>query len=94
MKLLSFNSQQEAYDRTDLDGFIWASDKGNEEAENHVDEEADKSVQVQLAEEPHQVAVLLHCGKGHKHVIPVDEGEKALGHLWEGAELKPDNQTN
>lgn len=73
--------EQEANDRTNLDGLVGAGDQSNEEAEDHVDEEADKSIQVELAKEPHQVAVLLHCGKGHKHVVPIDEGEEALRHL-------------
>uniref|UniRef100_A0A2D4P9I3 Uncharacterized protein n=1 Tax=Micrurus surinamensis TaxID=129470 RepID=A0A2D4P9I3_MICSU len=58
-----------------LDGLIRPSDKSNEEAEHHIDEKADEAIQVQLTEKPHQVAALLHVGKRHKHIIPIDEGE-------------------
>ena len=70
-----------------LDGLVGAGDEGDEEAEDHVDEEADEGVQVDLAEEPHQVAVLLHFGEGNEHIVPVDEGEEALGHHGKGSEL-------
>lgn len=61
---------------SDLDGVIGASDECNEEAQHHVDEEADEGVQVELGEEPHQAASTLlglHGRKRHKHVVAVDE---------------------
>ena len=60
----------------DLDGVIGACDERDEEAEHHVDEQADEGVQVELREEPHQAAAALlrlHGREGHEHVIPVDK---------------------
>lgn len=75
------------YPQPHLNGFVGAGDEGDEEAEDHVDEEADEGVEVDLAEEPDQIAVLLHLGEGDEHIVPVDEGEEALGYHGKGAEL-------
>lgn len=61
-----------------LDGVIGISDKGDEEAEDHVDEERDEGVEVDSAEKPHQVTLLLHVLEGGIHVISVDQREQAL----------------
>lgn len=63
-----------------LDGLVRSGDEGDEQRQDHVDEERDEGVQVDLAEEPHQRAAHLHLGERHKHVVTVDEGEQALRH--------------
>ncbi len=63
------------------------SDECNEEGEHHVDEEGDEGVKVELAEDPHQCAALLHFSKRYKHVISVDQREKALWHHGQRAKL-------
>lgn len=68
--------REEMVEMADLDGVIGAGDECNEEAQHHVDEEADEGVEVQLGEEPHQAAVTLlglHGRERHKHVVSVDE---------------------
>lgn len=60
----------------DLDGVIGTGDERDEEAQHHVDEEADEGVKVDLGEEPDEAAAALlrlHRRKRHKHVIPIDE---------------------
>lgn len=52
-------------------GVIGPGDEGDEEGQHHVDEEGDEGVQVDLAEDPHQKAGVLHLRKCHKHVIAV-----------------------
>lgn len=70
-----------------LDGFIGASDEGDEEAEHHVDEETDEAVQVDLAEQPNQRTLLPHVCERHKHVVPIDEREQTLRDHRERSEL-------
>lgn len=89
----AWNLGSSAAVRSHLDGLVGAGDEGDEEAEDHVDEEADEGVQVDLAEEPHQVTVLLHLGEGDEHIVPVDEREEALRHHGKGAELGWDKAT-
>ena len=72
-----------------LDGVVGVGDDGDEEAEDHVDEERDKSIEVDPAEHPHHAALLLHVLKGGKHVIPVDQREETLRHGVQGPKLKP-----
>ena len=74
----------------DLDGVVGAGDERDEEAEHHVDEQADEGVQVELGEQPDQAAAALlrlHRRERHEHVIAVDEREEALGHHGQRAEL-------
>lgn len=73
---------------SNLDGLVGSCDEGNEQRQHHVYEEGDEGVEVDLAEQPHQRAGLLHLGERHKHVVAVDEGEEALGHHGQGAELR------
>lgn len=61
-----------------LDGVIGVGDEGDEEAEDHVDEEGDEGVEVDPAEGPHQLALLLHVLEGGEHVVPVDQREQTL----------------
>lgn len=56
-----------------LDGFIGVSDDCDEKAEDHVDEERDKCIEVNSAENPNQAAFLLHVFKGGKHVVSIDQ---------------------
>ena len=71
-----------------LNGFIGVRDEGDEQTENHVDEQGHKGVQVDTAVEPHHVALHLHVFERGEHVISVDQGEQALGHGVQCAELK------
>lgn len=61
-----------------LDGVIGVCDDCDEKAEDHVDEERDKGIEVDPAEDPHQATLLLHVLKGGKHVVSVDQGEQTL----------------
>lgn len=63
-----------------LDGVIGVSDDCDEKAEDHVDEERDKGIEVDSAEDPHQAALPLHVLEGGIHVISVDQGEQTLRH--------------
>lgn len=63
-----------------LDGVVGVSDDCDEKAEDHVDEERDKGIKVNSAENPHQAAFLLHVFKGGKHVVSIDQGEQTLRH--------------
>ena len=74
-----------------LDGFIGVGDEGDEEAEHHVDEEGDEWVEVDPAEQPHQVRLVPHGFEGSVHVVPVDEREETLCHLVQGPELEGDS---
>lgn len=65
-------------DKLYLDGLVGSCDEGNEQRQHHVYEEGDEGVQVDLAEQPHHRAGLLHLGERHKHVVAVNEGEEAL----------------
>ena len=69
------------------DGVVGSGDECDEEGQHHVDEEGDEGVEVDLTEDPHQGAAPLHLSKRHKHVVPVDEREQALGNRGQGAEL-------
>ena len=69
------------------DGVVGSGDECDEEGQHHVDEEGDDGVEVDLTEDPHQGAASLHLRERHKHVVPVDEREQALGHRGQGAEL-------
>lgn len=59
-------------------GVIGSSYECNEEGQHHVDEERDKGVKVNLAENPNQSATLLHLSKRYEHVVSVDQREQAL----------------
>jgi len=75
----------------DLDSVVGAGDECDEETQHNVDEEADEGVEVELREEPHQATATLlglHGCKRHEHVVPVDEGEQALGNHGQRAELQ------
>lgn len=61
-----------------LDGVVGVGDDCDEEAEDHVDEERHKAVEVDSAENPHEAALLLHVLEGGKHVVSVDQREEAL----------------
>lgn len=63
-----------------LDGVVGVSDDRDEKAEDHVDEERHKGIEVDSAEHPHQAALLLHVTEGGKHVVTVDQGEQTLRH--------------
>lgn len=60
------------------DGVVCSGDQSDEEGEHHVDEQRDEGVKVDLAEDPHQRAALLHLSKRHKHVVSVDERKQTL----------------
>lgn len=66
---------------------IGSGDKCNEEGQHHVDEERDKGVKVDLAEDPHHCPTLLHLGKRYKHVVSVYQREQALWHHGQRAKL-------
>lgn len=57
---------------------IGSGDECNEEGQHHVDEERDKGVKVDLAEDPHHCPTLLHLSKRYKHVVSVYQREQAL----------------
>lgn len=61
-----------------LNSLVGPSDESNEQRQDHVDEQGDESVEVELAERPNQSAALLHLRERHKHVVPINEGEQAL----------------
>ena len=73
-----------------LDGLVGVGDEGDEEAEHHVDEEGDEGVEVDSAEQPHQVRLVPHGFEGGVHVVAVDEREETLRHLVQGSELEGD----
>lgn len=75
-----------------LNGLIGSCDESDEQRQNHVDEEGDEAVQVNLAEQPHQSAALLHLRERHEHVVPVNEGEQALRYHGQRAELRRENR--
>jgi len=75
-----------------LDSLVSSGDERDKQRQHHVDEEGDEGVQVHLAEQPHQSAALLHLRERHKHVVPVDEGEEALGHHGQRTELRDTEQ--
>lgn len=70
-----------------LDGVVGVGDDCDEQAEDHVDEERHKGVEVNPAEDPHHAVLVLHVLEGGKHVVSVDQGEETLGHRVQGAEL-------
>lgn len=70
-----------------FDGLVSAGDERDEQRQDHVDEERDEGVQVDLAEQPHQGAAVLHFSKRHEHVVPVNQGEEALRHHGQRPEL-------
>lgn len=74
-----------------LNGFIGVCNERDEQTEDHVDEQGHKGVEVETTVEPHQVAFLLHVFKGREHVVAIDQGEQALGHSVQCAELKENN---
>lgn len=61
-----------------LDGGVGVGDDRDEKAEDHVDKERYKGVEIDPAENPNQAALLLHVFEGGKHVIPVDQGEQTF----------------
>lgn len=71
-----------------LYSLIGSCDESNKQWQHHVDEEWDEGVQVDLAEQPHQGAALLHPRKRHKHVVSVNEGEQTFWHHGQGTELR------
>lgn len=75
-----------------LDGVVGVGDEGDEEAEDHIDEERDKGVEIDPAEHPHQLALLLHVLEGGVHVVAIDQGEQALGHRVQRPKLKTENK--
>lgn len=85
---VSFNrKQRDSPDReTNPHGVACVCDKRDEEAEDHVDEEQDEGVEVESAEEPHQVARSPYVLEGVED-ISTDDGEQALGHGVQSLEL-------
>lgn len=71
-----------------LDGVVGVGDDCDEKAEDHVDEERHKGVEVNPAEDPHHAVLVLHVLEGGKHVVSIDQGEQALRHRVQGAELR------
>lgn len=71
-----------------LDCVVCVGDDGDEEAEDHVYEERHKGVEVDSAEDPHQVVLLLHVLESGKHVVSVDQGEETLRHRVQAPELQ------
>lgn len=76
-----------------LDGGVGVGDDRDKKAEDHVDEERHKGVEIDPAENPNKAALLVHVLKGGKHVIPVDQGEQALRHRVQRPELPPKEWT-
>lgn len=72
-----------------LDGAVSVGDDGDKKAEDHVDEERYKAVEIDPAEDPNQAALLLHVLKGGKHVVPVDQREQTLRHRVQRPKLQP-----
>jgi len=58
-----------------LDSLVGITDDTNEQAEDHINEERDEGVQVDFAEDPHSITLLVHLGKCHEHVVTVDQRE-------------------
>lgn len=75
-----------------LDGVVRVGDERDEQTEHHVDEQRHKRVEIQAAEEPHHVTLLLHVLEGGEHVVAVDEGKQTLGNNVQRPELM--NNTN
>ena len=71
-----------------LDGVVGVGDEGDEEAEDHVDEERNKGVEVDPAESPHQAALLLHVLKGGEHIVSVDQREQTFWHCVQRPKLE------
>ncbi len=74
--------------QTDLNGLIGVSDKSDEQAEHHVDEEGDEGIEVESAEKPNHVALVSHLQKGGIHVVSIDEREEALCHFVKRSKLE------
>lgn len=79
--------------RSHLDGGVGVGDDRDKKAEDHVDEERHKGVEIDPAENPNEAALLVHVLKGGKHVIPVDQGEQALRHRVQRPELPAKKRT-
>lgn len=78
--------------KSHLDGVVGVGDDRDEKAEDHVDEERHKGVEVNPAEDPHHAVLVLHVLEGGKHVVSVDQGEEALGYSVQGPELRQREQ--
>ena len=55
-----------------LNSLVRITDDTNEQAENHVNEERNKRIEVDLAENPGGVALSIHLSKRHEHVVTID----------------------
>lgn len=77
-----------------LDGLVCSCDKSNEEWQHHVNEEGDEGVQVNLAEQPHQSAALLHLWECYEHVVSINEREEALRYHGQRTKLRVRKQLN
>ncbi len=66
-----------------MKSLIGVRDEGDEDRQNHVDEEADKDVQVDLPEDIGWGGHFRHAFISCVHVISVDQGEKTFRcHKW------------
>ena len=72
---------------THVERLIGVRDETNEHTEDHVDEEGDEQVEVDLAEDPESNRCLWHLLVSHVHVISIEEGEEALRGDTEVCEL-------
>ena len=72
---------------THVERLIGVRDETNEHTEDHVDEEGDEQVEVDLAEDPEGKGRLWHLLVSHVHVISIEEGEEALRGDTEVCEL-------
>lgn len=52
-------------------GVVGSGDECDEKGQHHVDEERDKGVQIDLAEDPHHRPTLFHLSERYKHVVSI-----------------------
>ena len=79
VKLVGLPPRREPIIVTVFDDFVGVHDDGDEEGEHNIDEEADERVKVDSAVDPHRHGLVYgDTTEGSKHVITIDEREKAF----------------
>lgn len=61
-----------------LHSLVCIADDTNEQTEDHVNEQRDEGVKVNLAEYPGGVTLSIHLSKRHEHVVSIDQREHAF----------------
>ncbi len=72
---------------TFLHCFIRVHDEGNEQAEYHIDEEADERVKIDATVDPHNYALIGHFSEGGKHIVTINKAIHTLDCYVQCSEL-------